>query len=152
VSLHIAPLEPGTGRAHVAGRWIQEEWGDLPIVGWLRGEWPTPDSPVSFVLGAALPEPVGLVGCAAVLEDDLPGSDLNPWLGCVYVCPAHRRLGYGGALTQDAAQRAKALGLLELYLFCEEELEGMYVSAGWQRIGTEMYQQARITIMRKVLA
>jgi GNAT superfamily N-acetyltransferase len=95
-----------------------------------------------------------LVGSASLrAEEDLGSSDLSgfsPWLGGVFVDPAHRRTGIGTALCRTAERKAMELGYDQLYLFTLDQ-ERWFSSFGWNVIKRGTYHNHPIAIMQKIV-
>ena len=90
-------------------------------------------------------------GTAALRVADLHGrEDLGPWLGGVYVLPAHRRQGVATALCRVAEDRARVMGIPRLYLFTLDQ-ESLYARMGWETIEATVWQDRPCVIMAKNL-
>src|SRR5687767_12778341 len=72
-----------------------------------------------------------LLGTAALRPRDLDGwNHLTPWLGGVYVLPAHRRNGVGAALCGRVEDEARGRGYDQIFLFTRDR-QSWYRSMGW---------------------
>ena len=139
----------------LVGRWHFDEWGHHDPGGtalsWTaslaervhRDRVPT--TFVAFTGG----EPVGT---ACLVEHDMDTRlDLTPWLAGVFVVPEQRGGGIGAALVEHAADRARAFGVTELFLYTNGA-ERLYRSLGWRAIGRELYEGREVTLMARTLA
>ena len=71
------------------------------------------------------------LGIAALRTHDLPGHEhLTPWLGGVFVLPAHRRKGIASALCLHVESCAAQLGHTRLYLATLDQ-QSLYKTLGW---------------------
>jgi len=75
--------------------------------------------------------------------------ELNPWLGCVYVAPHARRRGIARHLVRALVERAKALDISALYLFCDLALRSFYESEGWTGIEERSYEGKPCVVMEQ---
>jgi len=64
------------------------------------------------------------------MYDLLVRPDIYPWLAKVIVAPEHRGKGYGLDLLRCANEKAREMGIKELYLITQ--LEGFYEKGGWE--------------------
>jgi len=82
-------------------------------------------------------EPAGTVN---LIESDSPRHPhLHPWLAALFVCPAHRRQGVGGALFRALVWNAKRLGFTEVFL--GTDVPGFYAA-----LGAELHEQVTDTM------
>ena len=68
--------------------------------------------------------------CTYTDRDDIPETDLTPWIGFVYVFPKHRGHRYFGLLLQAIEQKAREARIPKLYLSTEHV--GLYEKYGFQ--------------------
>ncbi|MFQ6752358.1 MAG: GNAT family N-acetyltransferase [Clostridia bacterium] len=71
------------------------------------------------------------IGSFLILEHELKGSDLSPWLACVVVNKKYRGQGYGSVLL-DHIKRTIEENFSEIYL--TTELVGFYEKIGFKLI------------------
>lgn len=72
------------------------------------------------------------VGTVGLWESDLSSRpELSPWLAALYVHPAARNEGVGGALIDALVSTARGLGIGRLYLHTETA-SGYYRRRGWR--------------------
>jgi len=77
--------------------------------------------------------PVGGVGIRSISEPALLLGEIKR----LWVRPDRRRHGVGAALMDEAEDRARAMGLLQLYLesgYAQPEALELYESSGWTRV------------------
>ncbi|RYY86592.1 MAG: GNAT family N-acetyltransferase [Chitinophagaceae bacterium] len=75
-----------------------------------------------------------VIGTAALRSHDLEGrADLSPWLGGVFVMPAHRGKGAASMLCQAIKLHAASLSISSLYLFTQDQQQ-LYARLGWRPI------------------
>ena len=76
------------------------------------------------------------LGCASLLADDeVDGLEgVGPWLGNVWVAPAARGRGVGGALVDAVVVAASAGGHHQLHLVTDSAV-AWYRRQGWQEVG-----------------
>jgi predicted N-acetyltransferase YhbS len=87
------------------------------------------------------------IGTAALRHCDLEGrEDLTPWLGGVYVVPAHRRRGVASALCEVVTEKARSFAVPALYL-CTVGRESLYSRLGWKPFARQMWRNQECRIM-----
>jgi predicted N-acetyltransferase YhbS len=90
------------------------------------------------------------LGTAALRKDDLEGrEDLGPWLGGVYVEPAHRGRGVAAELCRVVEAKAYAQGVPRLYLFTHGQ-ESLYGRLGWTTLEQTIWHGHQCSIMSKL--
>jgi GNAT superfamily N-acetyltransferase len=90
-------------------------------------------------------------GTACVNLDDMstrPG--LSPWLANLYVDPAFRRRGIGGALVRAAEDAARAAGHARLHLYTPNQ-ERLYAALGWRVVERDVYDGEDVAVMLRDL-
>ncbi len=151
-SFDIKRLEDVPDLASTVAEWVETEWHRLPIHEYFdavaSSRWPEgkslPRTLVAVQDGAA-------IGTISLLLDDMDTrSDLNPWLGCLYVVKEFRKQSVGTKLIQQAEHLAKTLGFEFLFLFTVREVY-LFAQLGWAKIGEEFYEGANSTLMMKHL-
>lgn len=121
----------------VLAKWHHAEWGritrDWPLataaaeLAEHRGHNTIPTTIVALQGGE-------LLGSASLLAEDMPDQPpFTPWLASVYVIPARRGHGLGGALVRRIQDEARRLGVGALYLFTTEA-ERYYSARGWRTV------------------
>ena len=70
------------------------------------------------------------------------------WLGNVYVLPEYRNQGVGSYVVGNAAEKAKLLGIRDLYLYTRNR-EHLYQRIGWKLIEQVDYRGRRASIMKR---
>ncbi|MDQ0468269.1 GNAT family N-acetyltransferase [Labrys wisconsinensis] len=68
---------------------------------------------------------------SVVLSEEAARPDYSPWVAALWVDPAARCRGIGGALVAEAVLRTAALGIPRLYLACRPDLRAFYEQRGW---------------------
>lgn len=148
----INRLEDVPDLAPTVAKWIEAEWRRLPVHDYFDAvanrAWSErqllPRTLVAVHNGVA-------IGTVSLLLDDMDTrSDLNPWLGCLYVVPDCRKHGLGTQLIQHAEGLATSLGIDLLFLFTVHE-GALFSKLGWIKIGEEFYEGANSTVMKKNL-
>lgn len=132
--------------------WIESEWRRLPIHDYLdtvaKHQWRDGQSlPRTLV---AVEDRVAIGTVSLLLGDMDTRSDLNPWLGCLYVEKDHRKRGVATKLIQHAEGLAKSMGIELLFLFTVREAY-LFSKLGWVKIGEEFYEGENSTLMQKHL-
>lgn len=82
-----------------------------------------------------------------------PGThaDLSPWIGGLYVLENYRGAGVGGQLLMALEQRARDLGIAQLYLSADTAVS-FYLRHGWQELArVNSYGARDVALMTKVL-
>lgn len=72
------------------------------------------------------------------------------WLALVYTLPEHRGKGLGARLCEHIQDKAKALGLQEIYLFTHTA-ETLYIRLGWTEVERIELEGKDIAVMKKSL-
>lgn len=67
--------------------------------------------------------------CSFNEKDDIPNTDLTPWIGFVYTFPQYRGKHYMGKLIETACQEAKNRGQKTIYVSTHDE--GIYEKYGF---------------------
>lgn len=132
--LRIDFLKNHPGHLLTVARWIYDEWDHVTA--------PNLDAVVEATVGRMNDDRVPLtlvalrgnecVGTVGLWERDLSARpDLSPWLAALYVHPAARSAGVGGALIEALVATARGLGIGRLYLHTETAAE-YYRNKGWR--------------------
>ena len=87
-------------------------------------------------------------GTASLIADDeLPdATEPGPWVAAVYVADEYRGLGIGTTLVGQLQQRARALGLSEIFLYTENGT-AWYEAMGWKQLRTAELSGHDVTVM-----
>ncbi len=141
--MHIASLATHLDLIDTIARWHQEQWREASF----RAEQVLCRAnqdriPTTYVAihGAKL------YGTALLVTRDMSTHrEISPWLGGVFVAPAHRRKGIASALVRHAVRQAAAMGVMRLYLFTNPR--DLYEKLGWRAIVEEQYEGQSVTIM-----
>lgn len=141
MSLPAAPRIEPLARHPALAPWLaarhHAEWGTL-MRGWtldeaiaeLRDHAGRAGPPTTLVAFED-DEPAGSV---SLVEVDAPEfADRSPWLASLWVRPASRRRGIGGALVDAAVRLAADSGWPTLHLFTPDHA-GWYAALGWRRL------------------
>ncbi len=92
-----------------------------------------------------------LVGTASLRVNDMDVfTELRPWLGGVYVAPAHRRKGVGRRLVAAVEGKALELEYQSIHLFTFDQAL-FYQALGWQHVTQLEYHTHPVAVMRKAL-
>jgi len=148
-ALVIAPLIDHVAHLPLLAEWNLRTWG--PATG--RGY----DGYVARLTGylSRGPLPIALIalvggrpaGTACVNLDDMATRpDLSPWLANLYVDPAFRRRGIGGALVRAAEAAARAAGHAQLHLYTPNQ-ERLYAALGWRVVERDVYDGEDVAVM-----
>jgi predicted N-acetyltransferase YhbS len=136
VALEIAALKSRPEHLQTVARWIYDEWEHVTerdlgaVVARIAARMNDDRIPLTLVALSG-GECVGTVG---LWEGDLLSRpDLTPWLAALYVAPAHRGRGVGGALIDAVLATARRLGVSRLYLHTETA-SGYYRGKGWRSL------------------
>lgn len=70
------------------------------------------------------------------------------WLGGVYVSESHRGNGTARTLIEAILNKAKQLGIRQLYLQTEDLSGGLYKKMGWQTVEKVKYSGVHVLIMQ----
>lgn len=151
--MHIANVADHPDLIDTVARWHFDEWGHHDpggsVQSWadhLRRRTNRDRIPATYIAlnGDGEDE---LCGTVLLVQHDMSTHpELSPWVGGVYVNPAHRGKGIASALVRHAVQQATTMGVTRLYLFTESA-RGLYEKLGWQAIVEEEYQGEPVTIM-----
>lgn len=74
--------------------------------------------------------------CTCSEKDDIPMTELTPWIGFVYTFPEYRGHHYVGKLFQEIEKQAKAEKIHDIYISTDHT--GLY-----EKYGFEFYQMIR---------
>lgn len=140
--------------AQPIARWWLEAWKNLypsadleATTRALYGAMQHNDIPLVLVASVA-GEPIGT---AALLDNDMAeGLTESPWLGNVYVHPAHRGQGVARLLVFAAEQKAVSLGIGRLYVKVPDA-GGYFTAIGYQPLRTLAAAGKRFSLLRKEL-
>jgi GNAT superfamily N-acetyltransferase len=130
--------------------WHYAEWGHLDPAGslnsWTKGlRQRTRREGIPTTL-LALDDEMP-VGSASLVQHDMSTrADLTPWLAGVYVLPAYRRRGIGGALVRRAMGLAADLNFETLYLYSRSAMV-FYRRLGWRVFDFEHYEGRKVAVM-----
>jgi GNAT superfamily N-acetyltransferase len=70
-------------------------------------------------------------GCCLFVREEIDAKhDLTPWLASLYVAPAFRKRGVGGALVRAIEQHGRGAGCRALHLYTVSA-ESFYAKLGW---------------------
>lgn len=88
-----------------------------------------------------------VVGTASLLLHDMQTNrELSPWLANIYLAPSVRGKGLGKWLVQQVMTEARQQGLMQLYLFTEDQA-AFYQRLGWKTLKQEDYSGTMVTVM-----
>jgi len=74
----------------------------------------------------------------------------GPWLALVFTTPENRRKGYGTLLCEEIQNRARELGLKEMFLFTHTA-ESLYTRMGWDLVERVHVKDRNVAVMKKDL-
>ena len=100
--------------------------------------------PMAFVAVDGEGEWIGTVSLK--MHDLDTRNDLSPWLASLFVKEEHRRRGVGKSLMERACERAKSLGISDLYLYTDLK-EGFYRTLGWALAERQNFHGQEIATM-----
>jgi GNAT superfamily N-acetyltransferase len=135
----IIPLSERPELADICAAWSFSEWGcqieGRTLEATMRGYRESLQGnglPISWIAFCDR-RPAGAI---RLKKDDHPDrTDLNPWLGSLFVHPLFRKRGIAKALCLHLEDKAKnKYGFKKLYLFTPDA-ETLYEKIGWRRIG-----------------
>lgn len=109
--------------------------------------------PVTLVALGADPDDHGtLLGSVSAIPDDAPGHDhlYAPWLASLWVAPAHRGRGVGGALVTALEDHMRAVGTPRLHLVTPHH-RAWYEERGWTWMGTLALPGTDVDLMTRSL-
>lgn len=121
----------------VAG-WIYDEfWQDKPgyspaTFNALLRDADNPERIPMSLLALVDGQPAGAVNL--IHNDDESRPHLHPWLAALVVVPEYRGQGVGSALVRQLLQKARRLGVVELYL-------GTDIPGFYERLGAVIHEQ-----------
>ncbi len=93
-----------------------------------------------------------LLGTASLRVNDMDVfTELSPWLGGVYVAPAHRRKGVGRHLVGAVERKALELGHPSIFLFTFDQAS-FYQGLAWSRLTQLEYHGHPVVVMQKALS
>ena len=82
-----------------------------------------------------------------VADDELPNAtEPGPWLAAVYVLPAYRGHGIGGAIVAHIEQVATDFGFTELFLYTHDQ-QDWYTKRGWLCHRDTRLHLSNVTVM-----
>ena len=92
-----------------------------------------------------------VAGSVSLLYGDCEAcTDLDPWLGSLYIFPEFRGRGYAGQLIDAAIQLASAAGETEIHVFTESAAE-LFRHHGFETVERAMLHGKPIEILRREL-
>lgn len=90
-----------------------------------------------------------ILGTVALLTSSVHSRpELGPWLGALYVFPAHRRRGVGAALIAAAEDQTDRLQLPALYAGTESAVS-LFLRQGWLPMDSVEESGEKLTIFRR---
>ena len=93
-----------------------------------------------------------LLGTASLRVHDMDVfTDSSPWLGGVYVAPAHRRKGVGRRLVSAVERKAHDLGYPSIHLFTFDQAP-FYLTLQWKIFAQVEYRGHPVIVMQKPLS
>jgi N-acetylglutamate synthase-like GNAT family acetyltransferase len=139
---------------HLLSTWFQDEWGkNNPAL--------TLESIERRVRQRLHKDKIPL--CLVAFADSKPIAtttlkiremDIYPqfeyWLGNVYVVPEYRNQGVGSQIVESTVERAKLLGVKNLYLYTQDR-EHFYQRLFWTAIEQVEYHGHMVIVMRRIL-
>ena len=149
--MQILDLKQAPGYLALLAQWHQDEWAYLnpgeslaQRLDCMQAYFSDTLIPSTFIAQSE----AGLLGSAALIENDMDSRpELSPWLASVFVAPAYRNAGVGGALVRHVMQTAARSGIQTLYLFTPDRA-AFYEKLGWQCLGEEVYRGHRVSLMQ----
>lgn len=90
------------------------------------------------------------IGCGSLLADDEVDAwkDFGPWLGNLWVDPAHRGRGVGRILVDTLTDLAQHAGAVRLHLVTDNAAD-WYARMGWESLGDASVHGHTMTVMRR---
>jgi N-acetylglutamate synthase-like GNAT family acetyltransferase len=89
-------------------------------------------------------------GNALVIVSDMEERpQYTPWVAAVWVDPAYRMQGIGGALVDQATTFAFALGINRIYLCATRENRGFYLKRGWVQVEEDIGDSLLTVMIRE---
>ena len=89
--------------------------------------------------------------CTYAERDDIPDTDLTPWIGFVYTYPERRGHRYAGLLLAEGDRLAKAEGVSEVYLSTNHV--GLYEKYGFEfrKMMTDVHGEPSRIYAKKII-
>lgn len=148
--MKIVPLEEESPLANIVHSWIKNEWGDLNILNYfehiIENKEYRSQLPRSLVAISSEGEAMGTI---SILLDDMDiKSNLNPWLGCLFVAKKFRKKSVARALFASCEVMASELNIETIYLFTSK-IEHLAYQSGWVKIENVYFENETVTVMSK---
>ncbi len=77
-------------------------------------------------------------------------KSIKPWVGLIYTVKDHRGQGIGTRLMKEIEDRARLLGIPDIYLYTFSA-ESLYINCGWEEYRRVEYKGFDTVIMKKKL-
>ena len=142
--MKISYLSKNAEELQLIATWYFEEWGHLnssitrdKIFDSLSSKIDKADD---FLCLLIMREGAKLIAVADLKyreHKDYP--EYEHWLGGVFVKPDYRGKGYASALIEKAKDHTAELGIMNLYLQCEEHNESLYLKHGFKPLHSAMH-------------
>lgn len=140
----------------VVAKWYFEEWGHLVPECSLEtflaaiSKGTNRDQPPVVILAV---EDEKVIGAAELKPHEMLGifPGLTPWLGGVYVVPAHRNVGVASRLAHKVLELAEAFGFEQIFLQTTQLDGGLYAQLGWKPMETLSYRGQDVLVMKRHL-
>ena len=142
------PLTEDLARRHAAA-WghLYTNWDKSKALAEFRPQKTDGSLPATLVLR----EDERVAGSVSLLYGDCEArTDLDPWLGSLYVFPEFRRRGHAGRLIEAATQFAAEAGVGKLHVFTESAA-GLLRRHGFHLVERTMLHGQPIDILRRDL-
>jgi GNAT superfamily N-acetyltransferase len=154
--MHFAFLADRPDAIPIVARWHFDEWGRIGPVGSLEqtceiiSAWQNRDRAPLLLVAV---EDEQIVGTAALKPHEMLSvfPDYEPWLGSVFVHPAHRGRGIASQLCKEIIALATSFGVDQLFLQTTRLDGGLYARLGWEPIQQLNYHGHDVVVMRKQL-
>lgn len=143
------PLTEELAERHAASwGYLYTNWDSAKALAEFRPQKTDGSLPATLVLR----EDEQVAGSVSLLYGDCEAcTDLDPWLGSLYVFPEYRGRGHAGRLIEAAIQFAETSGERELHVFTESAAD-LFRRYGFQTLERTMLHGKPIEILRRGLS
>ena len=154
MQIEIKYLADHPGHTHLLAKWFHDEWGKnnpsltMEIIERRMRERLNRDKIPLCMVALTKSKPIA-TATLKIREMEIY-SQFEHWLGNVYVLPEYRNQGVGSQIVEATADKAKSLGVKDLYLYTGDR-KHFYHRLGWITLEQVEHLEHMVVVMRRTL-